>query len=126
MVGTSQPSGILVICFSLKEWKTLPKLSPWCFNVAENQCIYCYYQSQANMPQAMKLLKIHQNIATMHWGTSTWLVPNIAPFLTQSRTFFELNTIAQFRTFFVQTRTFFHDNILPNLEHFRNFLNKLT
>ena len=68
----------VIVKFSLEDQKPLLQLSPWCFNVAEIQCIECNYQSQANMPQARKLLKIHQNIATLqetyynlttlHWG----------------------------------------------------------
>ena len=64
--------------FSLEGQKPLLQLSPRCFNVAENQCIQCNYQSQANMPQTRKLLKTHQIIATLqeihfilatlHWG----------------------------------------------------------
>ena len=47
--------------FSLEGQKPLLQLSPRCFNVAENQCIQCNYQSQANMPQTRKLLKTHQS-----------------------------------------------------------------
>ena len=86
-IFTNVSLGFKQICFqhfsvlakySLEGQEPLLQLSPQCFNVSENQCIYCNYQSQANMPQARKLLKIYQNIATLqeiyyilttlHWG----------------------------------------------------------
>jgi hypothetical protein len=64
-------------------------------------------------------------------GVFLWAGVQSPTFFAQSRTFFELNTVAQIRTFFivqsrtffVQTRTFFHDNILSNLAP---FLSKLA
>ena len=46
-------------------WKPLLQLSHRCFKIAENQCIQCNCQSQANMPPAKKLHWTHIFSATL-------------------------------------------------------------
>jgi hypothetical protein len=61
-----------------------------------------------NSDQFQLKLPVGAELGNNNHFRRNWLVPNLAPFFAQSRTFFELNTIAQTHAFF----------LLPNLAPF--------